>query len=152
MDAVPDLQELQQTLRLQAERIRVMENQQRSVSEMREALVWRISRVWEIDDPIMFGDLLCWEHHTPGPLAEVVAKQEEIIDQLTGALDKSRIALDDWINTYAPAFCDEARVKAARERIRNGGTLAYLADIQQQNRAALAAVSPATISGGSHGV
>jgi hypothetical protein len=54
------------------------------------------------------------------------------------ALRHSMIALDDWLNTYAPEFCDEERVKEARKRIMDeGGTLAYIADLQERNRTAL---------------
>lgn len=57
---------------------------------------------------------------------------------LREALERSKTALDDWINTYASEFCDEERVDEAGQRIREGGgTLAYLADIQKQNRDAL---------------
>lgn len=59
-------------------------------------------------------------------------------DALVVALDESRIAIDDWLNTYASELCGEARVEAAHKRISdNGGTLAYIASIQEQNRAAL---------------
>jgi len=58
--------------------------------------------------------------------------------ELRAALDRSRIAIDDWLNTYASEFCDEERVKEAGTRIREGGgTLAYIADVQEQNREAL---------------
>jgi len=47
-------------------------------------------------------------------------------------------ALDDWINTYASEFCGADRVAAAGKRIMDqGGTLAYIADIQEENRKAL---------------
>lgn len=55
------------------------------------------------------------------------------------ALEDSILSIDDWLNTYASEMCDQARVKEARERIREaGGTLAYIADIQEANRRALA--------------
>lgn len=58
--------------------------------------------------------------------------------RLRKALERSSIALNDWLNTYASELCDEARVAEARKRIRDGGsTLAYIADIQEQNRKAL---------------
>ncbi len=58
--------------------------------------------------------------------------------QLREALDRSRVAIDDWLNTYASEFCDEERVAEAGTRIReSGGTLAYIADVQEQNREAL---------------
>ncbi|MFG1462328.1 hypothetical protein V5F77_05455 [Xanthobacter sp. DSM 24535] len=62
------------------------------------------------------------------------------ITVLEAALERSRIALDDWLNTYAEDCCDPARVAQAHERIGEVGTLAYIADVQEQNRAALSAL------------
>ena len=60
--------------------------------------------------------------------------------ELRAALERSKTAIDDWLNTYASEFCDEARVSSAIKRIRvHGGTLAYIAGIQEQNRDALKA-------------
>lgn len=60
------------------------------------------------------------------------------VGELEEALQASRIGLDDWLNQYASELCDEERVKEARERIAdNGGTLAYIAQLQDQNRRAL---------------
>ncbi len=58
------------------------------------------------------------------------------------ALERSMVALDDWINTYASEFCDPKRVEEAAVRMRERGLLAYLADIQEQNREALGIVLP----------
>lgn len=56
------------------------------------------------------------------------------------ALDTSRVAIDDWLNTYAHDMCDEKRFKEARDRIyKNGGTIAYIARIQEHNRSISAA-------------
>lgn len=56
------------------------------------------------------------------------------------ALDASRVAIDDWLNIYAHDMCDEQRVKEARVRIfESGGTLAYIARIQEHNRSISAA-------------
>lgn len=58
--------------------------------------------------------------------------------KLRDALLRSRIALDTWLNTYASDCCDPVKVKEAGERIMSGGgTLAYIADVQRQNREAL---------------
>lgn len=59
-------------------------------------------------------------------------------ERLVKALQRSIVALDDWLNIHAADHCDPERVKAARERCRKEGTLAYIADVQRQNRAALA--------------
>lgn len=62
-------------------------------------------------------------------------ERERLLEQ---ALARSVTALDDWINTYASEFCDADRVAAASKRIMDqGGTLAYIADIQKRNREAL---------------
>lgn len=55
------------------------------------------------------------------------------------ALERSSVALEDWVNIYAPEFCNKGRVREADVRIHaHGGTLAYIADVQQQARDALA--------------
>ena len=62
------------------------------------------------------------------------------IRALRAALRRSMVALDDWINTYASEMCDKARVEEAWKRIKDeGGTLAYIADVQELNRKALKA-------------
>ena len=56
---------------------------------------------------------------------ETLLAEGKVRDEL---LDRCRIALDDWINTYAAELCDEERVQEAGKRIAdNGGTLAYVA-------------------------
>ncbi len=58
--------------------------------------------------------------------------------QLRAALERSKVALDDWINTYASDFSSIAAVHAAARRFQHsGGTLAYIANIQRQNLEAL---------------
>lgn len=60
------------------------------------------------------------------------------VAELEAALDRSVIAIDDWVHTWAPDHCNDQDVDATWERIfLEGGTLAYIADIQKQNRAAL---------------
>jgi hypothetical protein len=53
------------------------------------------------------------------------------------ALERSVVAIDDWLQTYAAEFCDPARVEEASKRIGEYGTLSYIASVQEQNRAAL---------------
>ena len=62
----------------------------------------------------------------------------EVVDALRGALTRSVTALNDWLATYADDLCDPEHVATARARIAEFGTLAYIAEVQQQNRAALA--------------
>lgn len=55
--------------------------------------------------------------------------------ELCKTVDKCRIALDDWTNTYAEELCNEERVKEAWDRIRdNGGTIHYIACLVQECR------------------
>ena len=59
-------------------------------------------------------------------------------DRLRDRLQASIVAIDDWLHQYAGEFCDEKYVAETIQRIRdNGGTLAYIADVQEANRAAL---------------
>lgn len=56
------------------------------------------------------------------------------------ALRMGRVLVDDWINTFAPEFCNEGRVAEARKRIKDaGGTLAYLSEAGAVFAAALSA-------------
>jgi len=52
-------------------------------------------------------------------------------DKKTEALIKCKEALDVWINTYAPEFCDEEDVKWAREQLYDCGTLCYIGRVSQ---------------------
>lgn len=63
--------------------------------------------------------------------------EKEVINALKHALERSMVALDDWLNLYASEFCNENRVSEARNRVGQFGTLAYIADTQEENRAAL---------------
>lgn len=72
------------------------------------------------------------------PKSKPRRKEVAPANALRDALERSKTALDDWLNTYASEFCDEERVAEAGKRIMDGGgTLAYIADIQEQNRVAL---------------
>ncbi len=60
------------------------------------------------------------------------------IDRLRSALAVSRTALSDWVATYASDMCAEKDVKESWARIgKQGGTLAYIAAVQEANTAAL---------------
>ncbi len=60
------------------------------------------------------------------------------LSKVEAALKRSMVALDDWLSTYADDMCHPDQVEASRARIAKYGTLAYIADVQQQNREALA--------------
>jgi hypothetical protein len=67
------------------------------------------------------------------------SKAEAEAATLREALERSVLALDDWVSTHAPEECSEVRVANARSRIGPLGTLAYIASVQEQNREALSA-------------
>lgn len=56
---------------------------------------------------------------------------------LRAALERSMVAVDDWLNLYAPECCNQERVDETKARVSENGTLAYIADVQQQSRNAL---------------
>jgi hypothetical protein len=57
--------------------------------------------------------------------------------RLEAALRQSMTAIDDWLNVSFPEHCDPERVGAARQRVLQHGTVAYIADVQETNRKAL---------------
>jgi len=77
----------------------------------------------------------------------VIAKTNELEEMyqlekenklLREALTNSTIALDDWLRTYAWDLCKEEHVEESRKRIQlGGGTLYYIAVLQEANRNAL---------------
>jgi hypothetical protein len=75
---------------------------------------------------------------TAGKLPENIAAIRAEAATLREALERSVLALDDWVSTHAPEECSEVRVANARSRIGPIGTLAYIAAVQEQNREALA--------------
>lgn len=72
-----------------------------------------------------------------------IEQMEQQEAALVSALRDSATALDDWLNVHASDFCDEQRVREARQRINEFGTIGYIAKIQENNRIALAPYAPA---------
>ena len=72
---------------------------------------------------------------------EISREAYETIVVFKRALERSSIALDDWLNIYASEFCNENRVAEARKRVHEFGTIAYIADTQEENRNALKLVT-----------
>lgn len=63
---------------------------------------------------------------------------------LVVAAKKAQEAMNVWVNTYAPEFCDKEHVENSRKIIsESGGTLAYIADINEQIHEALAKLEEA---------
>lgn len=79
---------------------------------------------------------------TAAEICEIIAERDRLrkaCEKMGIALERSITALDDWIHIYAPEHCHAAKVKRSRERIQDeGGTLHYIAVVQQQNRNAIA--------------
>lgn len=67
---------------------------------------------------------------------KTVKEYKEDIILLHKALDAAILALDDWTNIRAPEFCQDDRVKAARDRLNENGTLWYIATVVEQCREA----------------
>ncbi len=70
-------------------------------------------------------------------LAIRVADMERREERMREALERSVVAIDDWLHSYAPAFCDPKRVEEAKARVASVGTLYYIGIVQRDNRAAL---------------
>lgn len=66
-----------------------------------------------------------------------VQSLEEEVKRLREAVERSNTALNDWLNVYAGAFCNPDIVAEAQARIGEFGTIAYIASVTAQNRAAL---------------
>lgn len=66
------------------------------------------------------------------------------IRDLVVAAEKAKEAMKVWVNTYAPELCDKDRVENSRKIIsESGGTLAYIADVNEQIHEALAKLEEA---------
>jgi hypothetical protein len=58
-------------------------------------------------------------------------------EKMREALERSMVAIDDWLHVYAEDECRPEDVAASRARLNEHGTLAYIAEVQAANRAAL---------------
>jgi hypothetical protein len=72
---------------------------------------------------------------------QLAAKDREIA-ALQAALRRHMIVVDDWMHIYAPDMCDDDRVKEAQARAHSRGTLAYIAEAQDDARTALGSPCP----------
>jgi hypothetical protein len=66
-----------------------------------------------------------------------ITLQEEN-DALRSALEVAQRGINDWLHLYASDECREDRVAEARKRVHEHGTLAYIADLNETIRNALA--------------
>jgi hypothetical protein len=58
-------------------------------------------------------------------------------NSLRTACQTALTALNDWLHIYAEELCDAERVKEAKDRVYERGTIAYIADVTTQCRLAL---------------
>jgi hypothetical protein len=69
------------------------------------------------------------------------------VAELEGALRSSVVAIDDWLHSYAGEFCDEVHVEETAKRLSEYGTIGYIANVQEKNRAALSHAGPVARDG-----
>jgi len=82
--------------------------------------------------------LVDWRNATIS-LVKRAEAEEDRVRGMRAALERSKVALDDWLHVYAGDMCDPQKVAESVARISEAGaTLAYIAKVQKQNRAALA--------------
>lgn len=71
----------------------------------------------------------------PKPEAGMSPEEEAMTRPERELLRDCSTALDHWLHQYAPEQCDKGWVKETGRAMMNaGGTLAYIADLQQQIR------------------
>ena len=60
------------------------------------------------------------------------------VEKKDAALKRAKQAIDDWLHIYAADHCHEKDVIESQKRItEEGGTVAYIADVQREIREAL---------------
>lgn len=67
---------------------------------------------------------------------DIAEKRTEQVSVLNAALKIAMKGINDWMHIYAHDLCDENEVEAARQRVYSGGTLAYIAEINDAVRTA----------------
>ena len=66
------------------------------------------------------------------------------IAKLRAALERSVIAINDWLHQYAGDVCNEESVAESAARVGEYGTIGYIADVLEQNRCALEQIGEKT--------
>ena len=69
--------------------------------------------------------------------AHRIASDHNRLPALERAAERAAQALDDWSTVHAPTECGEERIRQARKRISESGTLYYIAETVSALRAAL---------------
>jgi hypothetical protein len=66
------------------------------------------------------------------PEVACIAQMDIERAELVNTLDEVRIALNDWVHTYAPELCNQEEVAATGERLSDNGTLYYIARMSEK--------------------
>lgn len=67
----------------------------------------------------------------PPPEIKYLASVDYERERLRGAVRLAKIAMDDWLHSYAPEFCGEDSVKETQARLEAGGTVHYIAVVTE---------------------
>ena len=70
-------------------------------------------------------------------IQQYVAQRDKEVVDMRAALESAIIALDDWSRTVAPEFYNESDVSETNDRIRQNGTVYYIATVLEQCRKSL---------------
>lgn len=70
-----------------------------------------------------------WLYVHYGEAADLIQSQQSLIEEMSGALEISKTALNDWLNIHASDECDPLRVIEAKGRIGEYGTIGYIAEV-----------------------
>ena len=73
------------------------------------------------------------------------ARMNPSVTKMRDATREAIVAMDTWINTYAPELCDAEQVKLARERLTHG-TLSYIAETTKKLKDALKSPSEMSLN------
>jgi len=66
------------------------------------------------------------------PEVAYIAQMDIERAELVKTLDEVRVALNDWVRSYAPEHCNEEQVEETRERLNDGGTLYYISKVSEK--------------------
>ena len=107
---------------------------------------WSIRPVRQ-DTGAITGHQICCQYEAPhavnfnlpadGSTDEANLRLIAAAPELLAALETALLCIDDEVNIYAPEMCNKKRVKEARARHGEGGTLHYYATAISKARAAI---------------
>ncbi len=65
------------------------------------------------------------------PEVAYIAQMDIERAELANTLDEVKVALNDWVRSYAPELCNEEHVAETRERLKDG-TLYYISKVSEK--------------------